>query len=191
MRLEFPAAARNRDPILAVLRNVFQPPIVRVLEIGSGSGEHAVHFAREMPSLVWQPSDVEPAHLASIDAWREQVTNVLPALRLDPRTDPLPACDAIFCANVIHIAPWGVALAIVAGARALPVGAPLVFYGPFRRDGKHTAPSNEAFDASLRSRDPEWGVRDVAELAAAAEGFVLESVHEMPANNLTVVLRRA
>jgi SAM-dependent methyltransferase len=195
-RLYFPATTRNREPLAAVLREVFAPPVARVLEIASGSGEHAVAFTAALPWLTWQPTDADPAHLASIDAWRAATPGaaIAPARRLDLLVDPWPPgpFDAIFCANLIHIAPWEVAEALCAGAAALlPPGGLLVTYGPYKRGGVHTAPSNEAFDASLRARDPRWGVRDLEALVAAAGGFALEQVVPMPANNFTVVLRRA
>jgi SAM-dependent methyltransferase len=195
-RLRFSATERNRDPILDVLRRVLPREGV-VLEIASGSGEHAVHFARHLTALTWAPTDLEDAHLASIDAWRasEGLPNVEAARRLDVHATrwPLERADAIFCANLIHIAPWSACLALLDGAaRILPPGGRLVLYGPYRRGGAHTAPSNEAFDASLRARDARWGVRDLEEVAtcAAERGLVLCETIAMPANNLTVVLAR-
>jgi SAM-dependent methyltransferase len=194
-----PATARNRAPIVAVLERVL-PPRGLVLEIASGTGEHAVAFARALPVLVFQPSDVDPDSLASIEAWRRHsgLVNVRPALPLDVHALPwrMPgdlAIDAVLCINMIHIAPWSACLALLDGAAAaLEPGAPLVLYGPYRERGAHTAPSNEAFDASLRERDPRWGVRDLDDVAreAAARGLALEEVVAMPANNLTLVLRR-
>lgn len=186
-----PAAARNRDPILAVLREVL-PDRGLVLEVASGSGEHAIHFAAAFPALTFQPSDPDADARASIDAWAAGVANVRPAIALDAAGDwpPLRA-DAVLCINMIHIAPWTACEGLVRGAAALD--AMLVLYGPYRRGGRHTAPSNEAFDASLRARDPAWGVRDLEAVAAlaAAQGFGPPEVTEMPANNLTVVFRRA
>ncbi len=191
-RLQFPATARNRDALLGVLRTRLPPG--RVLEVASGSGEHAVYFAAALPHVDWQPSDLEPEHLASIDAWREDsgLTNVRPALCLDALGDwPAGPYDAVFGANLVHIAPWAVAEALFRGAaRLLPPGAPLLTYGPYSFDGVHNAPSNEAFDASLRARNPEWGVRDVAALAVITPDFVLEECVPMPANNFTLVWRR-
>jgi hypothetical protein len=169
-----------------------------VLEIASGTGEHAVAFAQALPALTFQPSDVDPESLASIEAWRRHsgLANVRPALALDVHAVPwlLPEPpDAILCSNLIHIAPWSACLALLDGAAAaLGPGAPLVLYGPYREHGVHTAPSNAAFDASLRERDPRWGVRDLGEVAAQARarGFALEEVVAMPANNRTLVLRR-
>lgn len=191
-RLQFPATARNRDAILEVLRP--RLPAGTLLEVASGSGEHGVYFARALPRVVWQPTDLEADHLASIEAWREQeaLPNVLPAVRLDTLgVWPPGPFAAIFCANMVHIAPWAAAVALFAGARrALLRGAPLITYGPYAFEGAHTAASNEAFDASLRARNPEWGVRDVAALAAVADGFSLEETIAMPANNFCLVWRR-
>ncbi len=177
------------------MRERFAPPAGRVLELAGGSGEHAAAFAAELPWLTWQPTDADPAHLASIDAWREStgLGNIAPAVRLDLLTDPWPQgpFDAVFCANLIHIAPWEVALAVLTGAaEALAPGGLLVLYGPFRRADRPTAPSNEAFDASLRARDRRWGVRDLDAVVAAARDFALDAIVEMPTNNLTVILRR-
>jgi hypothetical protein len=195
-RRHAPATARNRDPILAVLRRVL-PARGLVVEIASGSGEHAVHFARALPRLDIQPTDPDPSARESIDAWRAaaELPNVRPALPLDARQGdwPIGAVDAVLCCNMIHIAPWEAALGLLRGAaRHLGAGLPLVLYGPFRRGGEHTSASNEQFDASLRARDPLWGVRDLDEVVreAGARGLELDEVVEMPANNLTVVLRR-
>ncbi len=190
-----PATERNRGPILAVLRRVL-PAQGTVLEIASGTGEHACHFAAALSELTWQPSDPDPDARASIAAWAEKlaVPNVKPPLSLDAESAawPAAAADAIVCINMIHIAPWEACEGLLAGAsRLLPAGAPLVLYGPFRLDGVHTAPSNESFDASLRARDPRWGVRDVDDVSAraAAHGFAFEERVAMPANNQTVVYR--
>ncbi|MBP0444492.1 DUF938 domain-containing protein [Roseomonas sp. SSH11] len=191
-RRHAPAAARNREPILAVLREALPEKGV-VLEVASGTGEHARHFAEALPGLTFQPSDPDPAARASIDAWGAGVANIRPALALDAVGEwPALAADAILCINMIHIAPWAACLGLFRGAAArLAPGAPLILYGPYRRGGRHTAPSNAAFDEDLRARDPSWGVRDleaVAELAAA-RGFGPPQVHEMPANNLLLVFR--
>jgi len=195
-RRHAPAAARNRDAILAVLRHVL-PARGTVLEIASGTGEHAAHFAAALPGLVWQPSDGDDAALASIDAWAADsgAASIRPALHLDVTETPWPVAqvDAVFCANMIHIAPWQAALSLLSEAgRILTRGGPLILYGPFMRDGQHTAPSNEDFDRSLRGRNPDWGVRDLAEVAghADAAGLRLEETVSMPANNLTVIFRR-
>ena len=193
-----PATLRNRDAILALLQAVL-PARGLLLEIASGTGEHAAWMTpRLSPGLEWQPTDGAPDALADIDrhAATAGCPAIRPALLLDttrPRW-PLDRADAVLCCNMIHIAPWAAAEGLVAGAaRLLAPGAPLVLYGPFRRDGRHTAESNAAFDRSLQARDPRWGVRcldgEVLPLARAG-GFGLDSVHPMPANNLSVVLRR-
>lgn len=187
---------RNRDVILDVLRGVL-PSSGLVLEIASGSGEHVVHFARALPGLTFQPSDPEDAALQSIKAWTQDsaLSNVRPPVMLDASSDlwPLAAADAVLCINMIHISPWPATKGLIRGcAKLLRKGAPLYLYGPYRRADVITAPSNEAFDASLKSRNPEWGLRDleaVAELARA-EGFSAPEITEMPANNLSVVFRR-
>jgi SAM-dependent methyltransferase len=190
-----PATARNREPIREVLARVL-PPRGTVLEIASGSGEHAIHFARAFPGLTWQPSDPSPSALASIAAWRAEVElpNLRPPIALDATAAawPVAHADAIVCINMVHIAPWQAALGLFAGAaRLLSPGAPIYLYGPYRFGGQFTAASNAEFDRGLRERDPRWGVRDVDELAAAAavHGFALEEVVEMPANNHSLVFR--
>jgi hypothetical protein len=191
-----PATARNRDPILEVLRREL-PPRGTVLEIASGSGEHVVHFAAALPALIFRPSDPEPSARASIDAWSAAsgVINVLPAIALDAAAPawPIASADAVLCINMVHIAPWAATLGLVAGAaRILPGGGLLYLYGPYKRGGFHTAPSNEAFDENLRGQDPQWGIRDLEAVAAAAAeaGFAAPTVVEMPANNLSLILRR-
>ena len=194
--LTSPATARNRDPILAVLRRVL-PARGTVLEVASGAGEHAVHVAAALPHLTWQPSDTEPEALASIEAHRAaaRLPNVLPVLALDAAAPdwPVKRADAVVSINMIHIAPWSAALGLMAGAeRVLPPGGVLYLYGPFKEDGRHTAPSNAAFDANLKARDPQWGLRDVADVvdAASRHGFDLIERVAMPANNLSLVFRR-
>ena len=196
MRRQAPAAARNRDPILEVLRRHL-PPTGLVLEIASGSGEHAVHFAEALPALTFQPSDPDQAARASIDDWASasRLDNLLPALPLDATSHawPIERADAVLCINMIHISPWQAAAGLMAGAsRLLPKGGVLYLYGPYRRDGRATSPSNEAFDRDLRQRNPAWGVRDLeaVTLLAEAQGFALSEIVEMPANNLSVILRR-
>ena len=191
-----PAAARNRDPILDAIRGHL-PAAGLVLEVASGSGEHAIHFAAALPGLAFQPSDPDAAARASIDAWAAAsgLPNIRPALAIDAAAPgwPVAAADAVVCINMIHIAPLAAAEGLMRGAAAiLPPGAPLILYGPYRRGGAHTAPSNAAFDADLRGRNPAWGVRDLEAVAAlaAAQGFGPPEVIEMPANNLTVVFRR-
>ena len=190
-----PATLRNRDAIAAVLAD-WLPASGMVLEIASGSGEHAIHFAAAFPALTWQPSDPDPAALTSIAAWsRDAVAaNVLPPLRLDAAAPdwPVARADAILCINMVHISPWTATVGLFTqGAKLLQEGAPLILYGPYFRKDHPTAPSNLAFDESLRARDAEWGVRwleDVTEVAEA-KGFELAQVREMPANNLMLLYR--
>ena len=191
-----PATQRNRGPILDLLRGVL-PARGLVLEIASGTGEHVVHFARELPDLTFQPSDPEPSARASIAAWvaEEKLSNISAPLELDAARTPWPvtAADAIICVNMIHISPWESTLGLMRGAAAiLPAGAPLFLYGPYIRAGVATAPSNLDFDADLKRRNPAWGLRDLADVAevAHAAGFSAPVVTEMPANNLGVVFRR-
>ena len=200
-RLSSPAARRNRDPILAVLRRVL-PAEGAVLEVASGSGEHAVWLAAHLDGLVFQPSDPEPASRASISAWiaREALPNVRAPVALDATDEDwaLPAeiaarLVAVLCINMAHVAPWQATLGLLRGAgRLLRSGGVLYLYGPYKREGRHIAPSNAAFDASLRARDPESGVRDLEDVVAAAgrAGLTLASVEEMPANNLSIIFRK-
>jgi hypothetical protein len=192
-----PATQRNREPILGVLRKVL-PPSGVVLEVASGTGEHAVYFAPAFPRLTWQPSDCGSGERASIAAWiaHAGVANVRAPLALDASAAswPIEHADAVVCVNMIHIAPWAACVGLVGGAAAvLPAGAPLVLYGPFRRDGGHTTPSNEAFDRALRAQNPTWGVRDLEAVAAvaAAHGFGAPAIFPLPSNNLGVVFSRA
>jgi SAM-dependent methyltransferase len=192
-----PSAARNRDPIWTVLRPEL-PSRGLVLEVASGSGEHTVHFADLAgPSLVFQPSDPDAQARASIDAWAAAsgLPNILPALVLDAAADvwPIARADVVTCINMIHIAPWASTLGLVRGAaRVLPPGGLLFLYGPYKRDGGHTAPTNAAFDADLRRRNPAWGVRDLEAVAdvATVAGFATPIIAPMPANNLCVSFRR-
>jgi hypothetical protein len=193
-RLDYPATNRNREPILTVLREVL-PNHGVVLELASGSGQHVAHFAAALPNLHWQPSDRDPDLFTSIAAWTNGLTNVAKPLAIDVTSNrwPIARCDAVMCANMIHIAPWDACLGLLDGvARTLENDGPLCLYGPFKRNGTHTAPSNEAFDRSLKERNPSWGVRDLDEVTkeANSRGFALDRVFEMPANNLTVVFRR-
>ena len=194
-RQSWPAPERNKAPILAELRRVL-PASGTVLEIASGSGQHVVHFAQALRDLHWQPTDREADHLASIDAWSGALSlpNVAPAMHLDVLEPwPIDHADALLNSNLIHIAPWSVTTALLNGAAALlSVGAPMVLYGPYKRQGAHTAPSNESFDESLRARDPSWGVRNLETVVEVAQqaGFALEEVVQMPANNLLCVYRR-
>ena len=195
-RLFAPAVARNREPLLAVLDRVL-PRQGLVLEVASGSGEHAAYFARAMPRLRWQPSDPDPRARASIAAFCAEagLPNLLAPLDLDaaaPRW-PVEAAAAVLCVNMIHIAPWSAARGLMAGAeRVLPPLGVLCLYGPYKEAGRHTAASNAAFDADLRARDQHWGVRDLEEVAALARrhGFAHEESVVMPANNLSLVFRR-
>ena len=190
------AALRNREPIAKLLRNAL-PPEGLVLEIASGTGEHAEYFAGLFPHLTWQPSDADPASLAWIRARREAagLPHLLEPLLLDAAGAewPIDRADAVLCINMVHISPWEATVGLMREAAAiLAVGAPLLLYGPYRREEMPTAPSNEAFDASLRSRDPRWGLRSVGAVCAEAErnGLSLERLSEMPANNLMLVFRR-
>lgn len=190
-----PSAARNREPILAVLRRVL-PRRGKVLEIASGTGEHAVFIAGAMPGLSWQTSDPDAAAHGSIEAWiaHERLANVLPPLAVDVRARDWGVAapfDAVVAINMIHIAPWPAARALFEGAARLAAGL-VYLYGPFKRGGAHTAPSNEAFDRWLKDRDPASGVRDLDDAAreAAACGFGLSEIVEMPANNLSLVFGR-
>lgn len=196
VRRDSPAAERNRGPILEVLRQVL-PAQGRVLEIAAGSGQHAAFFAAALPGLRWQPSEAEPAALAAIRARLAgaPVDNVLPPLQLDVERQPWPirAADAVFCCNMLHIAPWRVSRALFRGAaNVLTAGAPLLIYGPFFTAAAPAAASNLAFDAQLRSRNPAWGIRALDDLRreAAANAFILESRRAMPANNWTLIFRR-
>lgn len=192
-----PAAARNREPILDVLRRIL-PRSGLVLEIASGTGEHAVHFAGALPGLTWQPSDPDETARRSIEAHRDAagLPNLRPPLALDAAAPvwPVERADAVVAINLVHIAPWAATLGLMAGgARVLPPDGVLVLYGPYKEGGAHTAPSNAAFDASLKAQNSAWGVRDLEEVEAAAQacGLALVERIAMPANNLTIVFRPA
>ena len=195
-RCHCPAAERNKGPILAVLKQ-FLPHTGLVLEIASGTGQHIAHFAAAMPELTWQPTDPD-AQLRESILLRTQaieLANVNPPLDLDVLRLPWPIsrADAIVCINMIHVAPWTATKALCDGAgQVLDNGGMLFLYGPYRRGGRHTAPSNEAFDASLRARNPQWGLRDLEDVARHAEdgGFDLAEITEMPANNLSLIFRK-
>jgi SAM-dependent methyltransferase len=205
-RLDAAAFHRNHAPIWAVLQKFLAGKSGDVVEAGSGTGQHVVHFAKQTPDIVWWPSDLNERHLKSIEAWRAHAAlpNIRPPLRID-LTDPAwcpPMHDgsgpaellAVFCANVIHIAPWRVAEGLFAGAgRYLRSDGRLFLYGPFKREGKHTAMSNAVFDTSLREQDAEWGVRDIADLEklAAGVGLALIETVPMPANNMILVFGRS
>ena len=196
-RRSAPHVARNAAPIAAVLREVL-PERGLVLEVASGTGEHAVHFARALPGIEWQPSDPDAAALRSIAAWRGEagLANLRAPVQLDAAADewPLTAADAIVCINMVHISPWAAAQGLMRGAgRLLAAGAPLVLYGAYRRAGVATAPSNEAFDRSLRARNPQWGLRHLEAVQAEAEshGLGFARLWEMPANNLALLFRKS
>ena len=190
------AAERNRQPILEVLVRLL-PAAGMVLEVASGSGQHVMHFARALPALTWQPSEPDPELREAIRKRLEveALRNVRMPLALDVLDSdwPLSLVDAVLCINMIHIAPWAAAEGLVRqSSRLLRPGAPFVLYGPYKRGGRHTTPSNEAFDASLRARDPAWGVRDLDDVTTLAQryGFDCAEIVAMPANNLTVAFRR-
>ncbi|SDI59174.1 MULTISPECIES: DUF938 domain-containing protein [Bradyrhizobium] len=205
-RLDAAAFHRNHEPIWAVLRKFLAGKSGDVLEAGSGTGQHVVHFAKQTPDLTWWPSDTNERHLSSIAAWRDHagLPNIRPPLTID-LSDPAWCAAmqdgsgpgellAVFCANVVHIAPWRVAEGLFAGAaRYLRLDGRLFLYGPFKRDGKHTALSNAVFDTSLRERDAEWGVRDIGDIRSLADGVGLALVEtvEMPANNLILAFARS
>jgi len=197
-RQSAPACARNRDPILAVLRDLL-PATGRVLEIAAGSGEHAVYFSAAFPNLHWQPADVDAAALASIEAWAaaDGGENLAAPIRLDVTARPWPVADgtldAVLCINMIHISPWAATVGLMTGAgAALKAGGVLYLYGPYKMDGRHTAPSNERFEGWLKDRDPSFGVRDLAAVQAEAEGNGLAflEARPMPANNFSVIFRK-
>jgi hypothetical protein len=191
-----PHVARNREPIRDVLKRVL-PPLGLVLEIASGSGEHATYFAKELPSLVWQPTDPDAQALLSIAGHRDDAgaANLLAPLRLDVTSAhwPVERADAVMCCNMIHISPWAACEGLMAGAeRVLPAGGILYLYGPYKIGGRHTAPSNAEFDAYLRNQNAAWGIRDLDEITALAKrhNFALVETVQMPANNLSVIFRR-
>jgi SAM-dependent methyltransferase len=202
-RLDAPAFQRNHEPIWAAIVDFLPEKSGAVLEIGSGTGQHAVTYARRSPGLAWWPSDIAPSHLTSIAAWRAAAN--LANLRAPQRIDLMDAAwnwtgdndsstlAALLCINVVHISPWRVTENLFAGAaRMLGDDGYLLLYGPYMRDGAHTAPSNAAFDASLRARNSDWGVRDLADVTAVAQhhGLILVRVTEMPANNLVLAFGR-
>ena len=196
VRRSAPAVARNREPIADVLAQ-WLPPTGMVLELASGSGEHALYFAERFPGLEWQPSDVHPDALASIAAWRGTagLANVRAPIAVDAAAAdwPIGQADAVISINMVHISPWASALGLIEGSVGLlSPGAPLILYGPWLKDDIVTAPSNLAFDVDLKHRDPQWGLRRVEEFAAAAaaRGLDLAETREMPANNLMLLLKR-
>ncbi len=194
-RRSAPAALRNREPIAQVLTE-WLPPRGVVLEIASGTGEHAVYFAERFPDLDWVPSDVHPDALQSIAAWRTgaNLPNLREPIALDAAVPdwPIERADAVLSINMVHISPWQSALGLISGAsHLLGAGAPLILYGPWLSEGIDTAPSNSAFDADLRRRDARWGLRRVEDFSAAARGFDLVEQRQMPANNLMLLYRRS
>ena len=196
-RRSAPAALRNREPIAEVLAD-WLPSSGLVLEIASGTGEHAAYFAERFPALDWQPSDIHPDALSSIAAWRDSsaLPNVRPPLALDAASAdwPIDRADAVLSINMVHISPWDSALGLLDGAaRLLASDAPLILYGPWLKDDLATVPSNLEFDADLKWRDPAWGLRRVEDFALTAEprGFSLEAFRQMPANNLMMLWRKA
>ena len=204
-RLDAPAFHRNHDPIWSAIDSFLGAQIGDVLEIGSGTGQHLATFARRAPQLTWWPSDVSASHVASIEAWRrhEGLANLRPPQHIDvDRPDWTSQADelngksmtAILCINVLHISPWRVSQNLFSGAgRLLRENGRLLIYGPFMKDGAHTAPSNAAFDASLRAENPAWGVRDIRDLRELGRqvGLSLAEITEMPANNLVLAFVRA
>ncbi|WP_417622696.1 DUF938 domain-containing protein [Parasphingorhabdus sp.] len=192
-----PATMRNRDAIADLLRNIL-PAQGMILEIASGTGEHAVYFGQQFPELIFQPSDPDPECCQSIAAWtkRESMSNVLPPLQLDAQAGRWDVAKpaAILCINMVHISPWESSIGLFAKAASLlDPGAPLYLYGPYLRDGVETAPSNLDFERSLKSRDLRWGLRDVGDMdaLAARNGFDRESLVEMPANNISLIYRKS
>lgn len=193
-----PAAQRNKGPICEFLKEALTDT-GKVLEIASGSGEHALYFAEQMPQTLWQPSDPSPEALDSIDGWRvdADLPNLLAPLQIDasiPEQWPdIPEVTAVLCINMVHISPWAATQGLMRGAaRLLQANEPLILYGPYIRDGVETAPSNLAFDADLKRRNAEWGVRNLADVTSIAteNGFAQEKIVEMPANNITVIYRK-
>ena len=196
MKRTAPAAARNSAPIADVLAREL-PSSGTVLELASGTGEHAVFMARLFPNIVWQPTDPDKDALGSIAGWAEEagMTNLRPPLELDASAPDwaLSRADAAVCINMVHISPWEATEGLFAGAaRVLGTGAPLILYGPYLEDDVEAAPSNLAFDGSLKARNPEWGIRNIAAMdeQAVRTGFSRTARYEMPANNLTLVYRR-
>ena len=196
--LHFPATSRNRDAITMVLKT-FMPKSGLILEIGSGSGEHIVHFAKQFPNLTWQPSDLNPRNIESINAWIKTVKNSCQNIReplLIDAAELTPAiqfADAIICINVIHISPWNTTIGLMRNAnQLLPSGGLLYLYGPYKLRNNHTAETNESFDHHLRSQNADWGIRNFEHVVSEAEKVDLKFVDNinMPANNLTIIFRK-
>jgi hypothetical protein len=189
-----PATERNRDVIAETLARVL-PAEGLVLEVASGTGEHAVHFAKRFPGLIWQPSDPDPIAIASINAWRAdtKLVNVRPAMQLDASSDwPISHADAVICINMTHISPWAATLGLLRNAaRVMPPSAVLFMYGPYNQHGVPLADSNAAFDMSLRQQNALWGLRYVEDIVEEADnvGLRLNRVIAMPANNLSLIFR--
>ena len=196
-----PATDRNRDPIIAVLKENL-PDHGTILEIASGSGQHAIYFINQMPNQYWQPSDPDENSRNSISAWwwEVQLNNILPPLNINAQDDIWPVenidvpqpITSVVCINMIHISPWESTIGLMKGAaRVLPKGGILYLYGPYKIDGKHTAPSNELFDINLRSKNTEWGVRDLSDVIklASENGLDFVKTVDMPANNLSVIFK--
>ena len=206
-RLDAPAFHRNHEAIWGAIAEFMAGARGDVLEVGSGTGQHAADFARRTPQLTWWPSDILPSHLASIEGWRRQagLANLREPQRIDLtdaawtgtrtwRGDAGSTLTAILCINTLHISPWSTSQNLIAGAgRLLRPDGRLFVYGPFKRDGAHTAPSNAAFDATLRAENPQWGVRDAGDLSALAQaaGLTLINIVPMPANNVVLAFARA
>lgn len=196
--LHFPATSRNRDAITAVLEQ-YLPTSGTVLEIGSGSGEHIVHFAQRFPSLIWQPSDLNQQNIGSITAWMKTVEKLCSNLRAPLLIDAvdtdliIPTVDAIICINVIHISPWNATEGLMnMAAKLLPTGGMLYLYGPYLVDGISTAPSNVAFDQQLKVQNKHWGIRNMTDVVVEAERYRLSFIKKikMPANNLSLIFRK-
>ena len=199
-RQHAPATERNRDAILAVLRDRLSPVRQirrRVLEVAAGSGEHAVYFSKHLPEFDWHPTDADGAALASIEAWRQGsgLGNLIEPVLLDVTSGlwPVADMDAVVCINMIHISPWAATEGLMQGAgRVLRAGGILYLYGPYKVDGQHTAPSNERFEGWLKDQNPAFGVRDMAAVQAEAEkrGLSFAEARSMPANNFSLIFRK-
>ena len=193
--MDFPSTGRNAEPILEVLKTLL-PAEGLVVEVASGSGQHAARFAVEFSDLIWQPTDIDPEHRRSIVAWSNGLTNILKPLDLDATACdwPVARANAVICINMIHIAPWSAGLGLLKGTgRILKPGEALYLYGPYMIDGAHTSESNAQFDADLKSRHPSWGIRNLADVVSAAveAGLKLDRTVQMPANNLSVIFRKS
>ena len=193
--MDFPSTGRNAEPILEVLKTLL-PAEGLVVEVASGSGQHAARFAVEFSDLIWQPTDIDPEHRRSIVAWSNGLSNVLKPLDLDATASdwPVARANAVICINMIHIAPWSAGLGLLKGTgKILEPGEVLYLYGPYMIDGAHTSESNAQFDADLKSRHPSWGIRNLADVVSAAleAGLKLDRTVQMPANNISVIFRKS